>query len=309
MKSSTRRNGIRCLRSYAVARIAAIGVIAVVLLAACFSPLQSEGDAAGIAVSLDFLGALDAPSGDLGWVVDVYVYRAGDFEVFFDVPQDEYRARPRTTARPIPLGNEEYTRIVLGDTPTNVSVAPGGSATTTRIPGVPAGGPYVLFARVWDGSGGPDPVAEYLTGSWTAGLPPVLSTPGFFVASGATTRVTPASFVGVVGPQLTVSVTIDLSNPAEPVVDFGGVTPQLNRTISEQMTVTATASFDSYEWRINGAQNYPGGGGVFDSGTNVVTVSSAAGTNLTLGPHAVSLIVTQGGVPYSVQFNFAIVEN
>ncbi len=203
MKSSTRRNGIRCLRSYAVARIAAIGVIAVVLLAACFSPLQSEGGAAGIAVSLDFLGALDGS--ELGWVADIYVYSAGDLERIVDL-DNNFIAQPRANAVPIPVGGESFLRQAFGSVDGVTPESGGGTVTRIRVSSVPAGGPYVLFVRIWDDLSTGTPVAEYFTGGWIPGAQPALSLNSFFVSAGATTTVPPSGFAEVIGPASTLPV-------------------------------------------------------------------------------------------------------
>ena len=203
MKSSTREMIHRIVRLHAAIRIAALGVIAASLLAACFSPLQSEGDAAGIAVSLDFLGALDGS--ELGWVADVYVYSAGDLERTVD-PENNFIAQPRANAVPVPVGGERFLRQAFGFVDGVTPESGGGTATRIRVSAVPAGGPYVLFVRIWDDLSSGVPVAEYFTGGWIPGPQPALTLNGFFVAPGATTTISPGGFSEVIGPASTLPV-------------------------------------------------------------------------------------------------------
>lgn len=93
----------------------------------------------------------------------------------------------------------------------------------------------------------------------------------------------------------TTSVTIDLSNPSQPVIDFSGHQPELNKLASETMAVTATAGFDSYQWYLNGLPEM--------TGATYLADSSA----LAYGVHSVTLVVTSGGVPYSAEFDFSVV--
>jgi hypothetical protein len=173
-----------------------------------------------------------------------------------------------------------------------------------------AGNRYVMTTSpnlAWT-SGGPDGTGEYeyrLDGGeiqpslWGSNLP----LPGLILGNTYTLEVREYDEAGNVSPwaavtfsvRSTTSVTIDLSNPSQPVIDFSGHQPELNRLANETMAVSATAGFDTYQWYLNGALDHSGPTYLVDS------------TDIPYGAHRVTLVVTSGGVPYSAEFDFTVV--
>jgi hypothetical protein len=94
------------------------------------------------------------------------------------------------------------------------------------------------------------------------------------------------------------NVSIDLSDPSQPVVNFSGQTPSLDKTLGQVMNVNATAGFAGYEWYLNGG---------FDGNGSTHVLDSAG---LPYGTHLVTLVVTDdNGLPYTAGFSFSVVGN
>jgi hypothetical protein len=106
------------------------------------------------------------------------------------------------------------------------------------------------------------------------------------------------NWYGIIVPLDGLNVTIDFSNPSQPVINFSGQNAVLIRDLAETMNVTATGGFMTYEWFLNGTL----------SGNDPAwTVNSVS---LSFGTHNVTLVVTdQNGLPYTAGFSFSVVGN
>lgn len=121
--------------------VLAAAALLIVLLAGCFSPLQTEET--GLVIPLGFVSALETfENGSYSYAMDIYIYRASDASMaggeVFEI---------REGASPVPIGGRESYRISAMDMPEFQQFG-GYTARTASVPSVPAGGPYVLYVQV-----------------------------------------------------------------------------------------------------------------------------------------------------------------
>jgi hypothetical protein len=141
----------------------------------------------------------------------------------------------------------------------------------------------------------PPELTGYDFGGWWTG------TEGSGTQFGASTPVTAditvyAWWIPVSGGDL--EIVINLANPSEPVIEFGGQSATLNKDNGDVMTVTATAGFSSYQWYLDGVST--------ETGNSYIIYSSG----MIFGTYNVALVVTDGGgTPYSAGFSFTVVGN
>lgn len=117
--------------------------------------------------------------------------------------------------------------------------------------------------------------------------------------------------VTISGFELGLTVTIDLSDPLEPAINFTGTQPILSRSgtgFPKIMTVTADAGFVDYLWLLNGETTDPAMIAAANPNEIIIT-ADVPGFELYYGAHNLTLLVTDAAlVEHSIAFSFQVQE-
>ena len=108
-----------------------------------------------------------------------------------------------------------------------------------------------------------------------------------------------------------ITISLDVSEPTEPTISFGGTAAQLDLAIGETLSITATGgTFTSVVWYLNGSTTYPDGSTALDSDSSDDTLFIDSAQISRAGTYSVTALVTTGaGESFSASFSFDIIAN